>query len=303
MTSPPTRRRFLALGLTGTLGAALPTLHATADTTPASPGIMSHRSLERAITMLERRNRRTIGVVAADRHGNQFRFRAGERFPMCSLFKTLLVGALLRNHAYDDALWSRRIRFSSEQIVVNSPICSVDPDRQLSVAELADAALRFSDNTAGNLLLDLAAGPATVTAFATRLGADRTRLDRWEPELNEGVPGDPRDTSTPTDIHKLYRSLLVGDALDRLGQARLRSWMLRNTTSGERLRRALPPGAELADKTGAGDYGVVNDAGVFWRGDDVLSVAVLTRADTSDATNDNTVVAQVGQLLVDAFLA
>lgn len=29
------------------------------------------------------------------------------------------------------------------------------------------------------------------------MGDDRTRLDRWEADLNTALPDDPRDTSTP----------------------------------------------------------------------------------------------------------
>lgn len=300
MTHPRTSRRsVLALGATGALATTLRPLEATAA---RRGGRSRHHALDQALAELERSSGRTIGVAAGDGVGIRYRYRGLQRFPMCSLFKTLLVGALLREHAYDDRFWQRRIRFSAAQVVVNSPVCQADADGEMSVAELADAALRFSDNTAGNLLLELAGGPPAVTAFAAGLGAHHTRLDRWEPELNEGLPGDPRDTSTPADLHRVYSALLVGDALDRLGQARLRDWMLRNATSGERLRQALPSGAELADKTGAGDYGVVNDAGVFWRGEDVLSAVVMTRTEEPGATNDNRVVARVGELLVQTFL-
>ncbi|MEK8226395.1 serine hydrolase [Oerskovia sp. M15] len=128
-------------------------------------------------------------------------------------------------------------------------------------AQLADAALRFSDNTAGNLLLQEIGGPTALTAFAASLGATSTRLDRIEPELNEATPGDERDTSTPDDIAQLYGSLLLDRGAGALTSARLGDWMLRNTTSGKRIRAGLDGDHELADKTGAGSYGVVNDAG------------------------------------------
>ncbi|MFC9773389.1 serine hydrolase [Pseudarthrobacter sp. NPDC127529] len=128
-------------------------------------------------------------------------------------------------------------------------------------------------------------------------------MDCWEPDLNEARPGDLRDTSTPRDIQALYESLLLGDALSVLGQARLRGWMLRNTTAGKRLGAAVPPGAELADKTGAGHYGVVNDAGVVWPDQArPLTLAVMTRTDRQDAVNYNVVVARVGQLIFGELL-
>lgn len=61
--------------------------------------------------------------------------------------------------------------------------------------------------------------------------------------------------------------------------------MLRNTTSGKRILAGLTPPFELADKTGLGGYGVVNDAGVVWRpGEEALTLAILTRTDRADAS-------------------
>jgi hypothetical protein len=47
---------------------------------------------------------------------------------------------------------------------------------------------------------------AVLTRYARTLGDTMARLDRWEPDLNEATPGDPRDTTTP-------RATMVGNAL------------------------------------------------------------------------------------------
>lgn len=301
----PTRRGILRLGTGGVLAASLVATGNNpgfAQGKPPGPG-SARPHLDRAIAALESANGVTIGIVAGRQGQKSYAYRGGDTFPMCSLFKTLAVARLLRDHAYDDEFWKRRIRFRDDQIVENSVICAADEDRDMSVEELAEAALRFSDNTAGNLLLELIGGPLQIGAYARTLGAPSTRLDRWEPELNEALPGDLRDTSTPSEIHKLYEALLLGDALSTLGQARLRSWMLRNTTAGKRLGAAVPPGAELADKTGAGAYGVVNDAGVVWPdARPPLTLAVMTKTHDPDAVNNNAVLARVGQLVFAELL-
>ena len=63
-----------------------------------------------------------------------------------------------------------------------------------------------------NCLLLIIGGPSRITAFARSIGDHRTRLDRWETELNSAVPGDPRDTSTPRALGTGFRALLTGDA-------------------------------------------------------------------------------------------
>lgn len=300
----PTRRGVLLFGASGLLATTLVAAGGPVSAQQRQPVTgRTNRRLDRAIADLESASGVTIGVTGGRQGQSPYTYRGDEAFPMCSLFKTLAVALLLRDHAYDDEFWKRRIVFSADQIVENSVICAADPDRNMSVGELADAALRLSDNTAGNLLLGLFGGPLQIGVYARSLGARSTRLDRWEPELNEALPGDLRDTSTPSDMHHLYEALLLGDALSKLGQARLREWMLRNQTAGKRLGAALPPGSELADKTGAGGYGVVNDAGVVWQGERApITLAVMTRTDDPDALNDNSIVARVGELLFEELL-
>lgn len=299
----PPRRGILMLGAAGILSLVPAGSMASAQDKPAVITGSVRRRLDQGIADLESAHSVRIGVAAGRWGQGSYAYRGGDAFPMCSLFKPLVVARLLRDHAYNDEFWKHRITFRGDQIVTDSIICDADEDRNMSVEELADAALRFSDNTAGNLLLELIGGPQQIGTYARTLGATSTRLDRWEPELNGAVPGDLRDTSTPSDIHTLYETLLLRDGLGTLGQARLRGWMLRNTTSGKRLGAAVPPGAELADKTGAGEYGVVNDAGVVWQnGRPPLTLAVMTRTDNADAENNSSVVARVGQLVIQELL-
>ena len=71
----------------------------------------------------------------------------------------------------------------------------------LSVEALARAAVTVSDNTAANLLLAKLGGPEALTQFVRSLGDATTRLDRYEPELNDYRAGDERDTTTPLTLN------------------------------------------------------------------------------------------------------
>ena len=123
--------------------------------------------------------------------------RADERFPMCSTFKLLAAAAILRRVDAGTERLERRVRFGAKDLVVYSPVTEKHIADGMTLAELCDAAVTLSDNTAGNLLLAALGGPGGITAFARSLGDEVTRLDRIEPELNEARPGDPRDTSRP----------------------------------------------------------------------------------------------------------
>ncbi|GAA4164062.1 class A beta-lactamase [Gryllotalpicola daejeonensis] len=296
------RRGLLGLGLAGSaaLVAGLTGCTPTAAAADVDGGGASE-GIRDSLLGLEKEAGVTIGVHATNAVGRSVFFRPAERFPLCSTFKVLAVGALLKENSYNDRFWQTPVAFTAADIVENSPITSRDPDRTMTYSELADAALRYSDNTAGNLLLKRVGGPAAITSFARSLGAAQTRLDRWEPQLNAAVPGDLRDTSTPADLDGLYRALLIGDALDQLGRARLLEWMLRNTTSAKRIGAVLPAHAELADKTGAGDYGVVNDVGVVFAPESTISVAIMTRSAHRDATGNNDVVARTAAVVLEAL--
>src|SRR5262245_36519117 len=147
-----------------------------------------------------------LGVAVLDTLTDaRFGQRADERFPMCSTFKLLAAAANAGEERLD-----RRIRFGGGEVVVNSPTTKDRVGGEgMTLAELCEAAMTVSDNTAGNLLLAALGGPAGVTAYARSLGDAVTRLDRIEPELNEALPGDPRDTTTPAAMLANLRALVL----------------------------------------------------------------------------------------------
>ena len=94
----------------------------------------------------------------------------------------------------------------------------------MSVAELCAAAMIVSDNTAANLLLASFGGPAALTSFWPAIGDRATRLDRTEPELNEGTPGDPRDTTTPVAMVGNLRKFVLGDVIAPASREMFSKW-------------------------------------------------------------------------------
>lgn len=289
----PSRRTLLRLGLAAAPlavagGAVLGTGTAGATGSGLDPAV---RDLERAYDV-------TLGVSATNlATGARLAHRADDRFAMLSVFKTFVAAAVLEQA--DERRLRHRVWYPPADIVVNSPVTAEHVDTGITIAELCDAALRYSDNTAGNLLLREVGGPRGLTAYARSIGDRVTRLDRWEPELNSALPGDERDTSTPAAVARSYASLLTGRALQPADRRRLTDWMLANTTSAARFRAGLPQGWTLADKTGAGDYGTNNDAGVAWNpaGEPIVIVA-LSRRVAVDAPKVDAALADVARLVV-----
>ncbi|MFC8914474.1 class A beta-lactamase [Streptomyces sp. NPDC057116] len=251
---------------------------------------------------LERRHGARLGAVARNTvTGATVLYRADERFPMCSTFKTLAAAAVLRDLDRHGEVLARRIHYTAADLVVHSPRCEENLATGMTVAELCDATIRFSDNTAANLLLRELGGPTAVTRFCRSLGDGTTRLDRWEPELNTCEPWRIEDTTTPAAIAGTYERLVLGDALERGDRERLTGWLLGNTTSTHRFRAGLPEDWRLADKTGGGAYGTNNDVGVAWTPEGApVVLAVLTTKPEQDAPSDDLLVARAASVLASA---
>ncbi|WP_336318613.1 class A beta-lactamase [Streptomyces lavendofoliae] len=292
-----------ALLTTGAAGAfAAPAPAAAPPAGRPGAGAARRAAAEGRLRALERRHGARLGAVARNTvTGATVLYRADERFPLCSTFKTLAVAAVLRDLDRHGEVLAKRIRYTAADLVPNSRKCEENLATGMTVAELCDATIRFSDNTAANLLLRELGGPGAVTRFCRSLGDGTTRLDRWEPELNSCEPWRVEDTTTPAALSGTYEKLVLGTALHRADRARLTGWMLGNTTSTHRFRAGLPADWRLADKTGGGAYGTNNDAGVAWTPDGTpVVLAVLTTKPLPEAAADDLLVAGAASVLAAA---
>lgn len=218
----------------------------------------SDAPLATAIAALEARGV-TVGMAVRRQGRTIFAHRGTRRFAMCSTFKLPLAAMILSR---PDAESARR-PVTSADLVDPSPFTASRVGSDASLAELARAAAVLSDNGAANLLLGAIGGPVAFTAWLRRQGDTITRLDRWEPAMSEGTPGDPRDTSTPTAMAALFERLLAGRGIGPAVGQQLRALMLETRTGDAMLRPGLPAGWREGHKTGAGGHGTRNIVSVI----------------------------------------
>lgn len=285
---PVSRRQVLA----GTL--ALAALSACTPRAAATPDVA------RRLEELQQRDDARIGVYAVNLDTSKtVAFGADEMLAMCSTFKGYLAAAVLQRARRGELALTDTLPVKAADIQPHSPSTEPRVGTAMTLEELCVAAVQQSDNAAANLLLRVLGGPPAITGFARSIGDDRSRLDRWETELNSAVPGDPRDTSTPRALGIGYRNLLTGDALASPDRALLEEWMRGNQTSS--MRAGLPPGWTTADKTGSGDYGTANDVGIAYGPAGqrlLLSVMLRSAGDDPDAPTMRPLVGEVAALLV-----
>jgi beta-lactamase class A len=249
---------------------------------------------------LERRNGGRLGVAALDTaSGRRVGHRADELFPLCSTFKFLAAAFVLARVDRGEEKLDRRVVFSDKDLVTYSPVTKEYVDSGMTLAEICDAAVTLSDNTAGNLMFASFGGPAGLTSYIRSLGDRTTRLDRIETALNEAKPGDPRDTTTPAAMLGTMQRLLIEDALSASSRDRLIGWLLASKTGARRLRAGLPADWRVGDKTGTGDNGTANDVAIAFPPGraPILIAAYYTESTISDDAR-NTVVAEAGRLTV-----
>ncbi|VAZ61042.1 Beta-lactamase [Mycobacterium kansasii] len=231
--------------------------HPTSTAAAPAPDVQSR------FAELEHKYAARLGVyVPASGATAAIAYRADERFAFCSTFKGLLVAAVL--HQYPLSHLDKVVTYTSADIRSTSPITQQHIATGMSIGQLCDAAIRYSDGTAANLLLAEIGGTTAFTGYLRSLGDSVSRLDQEEPELNRDPPGDERDTTTPNAIALDYQQLVLGDALPADKRAMLTDWMARNTTGAKRIRAGFPADWKVIDKTGSGDYGRANDVAVVW---------------------------------------
>jgi beta-lactamase class A len=254
---------------------------------------------------LERKHPGRIGVAILDlASGKRLEHRANERILMCSTFKALAAALVLARVDQEKEQLERRIVFSKDDLVDGAPVTEKHiGGAGMTVAELCDAAVTRSDNTAANLLLASFGGPKELTAFARSLGDQVTRLDRIEPALNEhDGPDDQRDTTTPAAMLENLRKLLFGDVLSPSSRGQLAAWMITNKTGNTRLRAGFPKDWLVADKTGGNGNksGNNNDVAVAWpanRGP--LIVTAYCEIPEISGDERNAVLAEIGRIASD----
>lgn len=247
---------------------------------------------------LERKFDARLGVYAlATDTGATIAYRADERFAFCSAFKGLAAAAVLHRNPLSHL--DTVVRYTRNDLLKSATITRDHVATGMTIRQLCDAAVRYSDGTAGNLLLRDLGGPAQLTAYARSLGDPVTRMDRTEPAITQATPGDPRDTTSPRAFGVNYQKVVLGDALPPDKRDFLRDLLERNTTGAQRIRAGVPHGWTVADKTGTGSYGTVNDIAIVWPPMSApLLIAIMSSKASKDAEYNQALIAEAARYVV-----
>jgi beta-lactamase class A len=253
-----------------------------------------------AITAYERETGGRAGLYAENLStGRKIGWRADERFVMCSTFKASLAAFVLARVDRGEERLDAMVPFGDKDLQPYAPVARQHLAKsEMSIAQMCEGAVEFSDNTCANLLLARSGGPAALTAFCKSNGDTVTQLDHYEPELNWSPPGDPHDTTTPAAMAGNLQRFVLGKVLSPGSRERLTGWMLGSKTGDKRLRAGLPKDWKIGDKTGNNGKDACGDIAVVWPKPDVaVVVCAYTQGGTPSPAQTETLFAEIGRMV------
>ncbi|MFE7913226.1 class A beta-lactamase Bla1, partial [Bacillus mobilis] len=252
-------------------------------------------------SQIEKKFDARLGVYAIDTSTNQtISYRPNERFAFASTYKALAAGVLLQKNSTEKL--NEVVTYTKEDLVDYSPVTEKHVDTGMTLGEIAEAAVRYSDNTAGNILFHKIGGPKGYEKALRQIGDRVTMSDRLETELNEAIPGDNRDTSTAKAIATNLKDFTVGNALPDQKRNILTDWMRGNATGDKLIRAGVPKDWIVGDKSGAGSYGTRNDIAIVWPPNRApIIIAILSSKDEKEATYDNQLIAEAAEVVINAL--
>ncbi|WP_019612892.1 class A beta-lactamase [Psychromonas ossibalaenae] len=251
------------------------------------------RPLVKKIKQIENELDARVGVSIYDA-GNQksWDYKGDLRFPLMSTFKSLACAKLLADVDGGHISLQSSIVIKQSSLVTYSPVTQNYVDKEFTLYQACSAAMLMSDNTAANIVLESINGPKGLTAFMRKIGDQVTSLDRIEPALNEALPGDLRDSTSPNAINHSLHKLLFGNELSEQSKKQLKQWMTANKVADNLLRSVLPGSWQIADRSGAGGNGSRGITAVVWQDKQApfLISIYITQTDASFALRNKAIV-------------
>lgn len=279
-----------------------------------------------------------IGFAAQEIGGDEvIAFNGDETFAMASTYKVAIATTVLDRVDRGELSLDQLVEVPPDMMVVGETALAETfphPGIQLSVANLMEVMITESDNTATDVSMGLAGGPAAVTKNLRRLGITDFRVDRLTTEILRdfyGLPGkatpevaaeafknnpalattqidrnmdfeaDPRDHATPLAMLKLLLAIDGGTAMSAESSKFLLGVMSRTRTGAGRLKGLLPKGTPVAHKTGT-TGGVANDVGYITLPDGRrFAIAVFTNSSETSMSDRDRAIAEIARLLFDYF--
>lgn len=190
-----------------------------------------------------------------------------------------------------------------------SPLKNQHPEKaiKLSIDQLIYYAVAYSDNLACDMLFDLVGGTDKVNNYLKSIGHNNIKLTYTELQIYAEAKRMYKNTTSPMAMCLLLKEFEAGKLLSGQHTSYLLNYMTNKYNSPARIRGNLPPGVQVAHKTGTGSYDNIinacNDVGIITLPNQhkiILSVFVKDAREGFDVTEQ--LIANIAQLIYESYV-
>ena len=272
------------------------------ETTTSSKDASAHQEVEDQLKDLEDRYDARVGVSALDTgSGDSVDHRADERFGFASSLKVFAVAELLDRTTPKEL--EKNVTWTQADVDEAgwTPVTEKHVDDGLPLEDVAESALRVSDNLAMNIVLDELGGPEALDDAMEKDGDSTTEVTDEEPELNDVEEGSTDNTTTPAAFTANLQDLLDAKRLSDDDRKVLFDWMSANETGDPLIRAGAPDGWVVRDKSGHSDA-IQNDIAVVTPPDrKPIVLSVMTETDDPESEDGPAMVAAAAEAVLTEF--
>jgi beta-lactamase class A len=299
-------------------------------------------SLKKQIQQAMTRARGEVGVAIKHlESGTEILINADKKFPMASTYKLPILVEVYFQAAEGKLSLDDRIEIMPGDIHIGGGTGMValfdPPGVQLDIRNLINMAMRISDNSAADILLNrVEAG--NVTQRMKSLGLDSIHVDRSTLEMildqsgldyaqhgslpprelrkmlesvdattaekaDERFNKTDKDMGTPADMNRLLEMIFKGEIVDRSASDEIINILKECQTGAARIPGLLPKDTDVAHKSGT-ISGSINDTGIVFLPYNAGHVAItvfMRNAKANTAVRER-VIADISRFAYDYFV-
>jgi beta-lactamase class A len=275
--------------------------------------LRTDKVLQQEIESIARNFKGKVGMAALIlESGDSVSLNADNSFAMQSVYKLPIAMAVL--HLVDDEKLAldQQIGVAVKDFVKpaqRSPLRDKNPNGViLTIRELIQFAMVESDGTASDVLLDLAGGPEGVQRYLAAVGVGKEMVvANPEKEIGQNWSTQFANWTTPDTAVTLLRDLHEGNGISGEHRELLLKFMSNSVPGAKRLKGLLPPGTNVAHKTGTsgalgGVTAATNDIGlIHLPNGKTLAIAVFQADSPSDEKARDAVIAKIAKAVWDRW--